>query len=131
MNLKNTLQAGDDIERSVLSNIMIFCTQLTFDLILSHRNIFRLCIHPYRFNYTYWNIFSKDASFYPILPSEVVFFYLDCQPFGKVCHNSRIKSWLECMQGALRVVLCTKKLHFDSGNWRMENKFYSMWVKLY
>ena len=73
MNLKNTLQARDDIERSVLSNIMLFCTQLTFDLILSHRDIYRIGIHPYRFNYTYWNIFSKDASFYPILPSEVFF----------------------------------------------------------
>ena len=29
------------------------------------------------------------------------------------------------------VVLCTKKLHFDSRNWPMENKFCSMWVQLY
>ena len=29
------------------------------------------------------------------------------------------------------LVLCTKKLHFVSRNWRMENKFCSMWVQLY
>ena len=33
--------------------------------------------------------------------------------------------------GALRVGLCTKKLHFVSLNWRMENKSCSMWVQLY
>ena len=27
-------------------------------------------IHPYRFNCTYWNTISMDASFYPILPTE-------------------------------------------------------------
>ena len=32
-----------------------------------------------------------------------------------------IESWLRCMQGALRVVLYTKKLHFVSWIWRMEN----------
>ena len=42
VNLMDALQAGDDIKRSVLSNILLFCTQLTFDLNLSHRAIFRL-----------------------------------------------------------------------------------------
>ena len=51
---------------------------------------------------------------------------IDCpedSPLGKARHNSRIESWLGCMLGALRVVLhvCTKKLHFVSWNWRMEN----------
>ena len=54
--------------------VLLFCTYLTFDLILRHRYIFRLGIHPYRFYYTYRNIFSMDASFYLILPSEVFFF---------------------------------------------------------
>ena len=56
-----------------MSKILLFLTQWTFDQILSHGDIFRLVIHPYRFYYTYWNIFSMDASFYPILPSEVFF----------------------------------------------------------
>ena len=77
--LMDALLAGDDIERSVLSNMLLFCTQLTFDLILSHRDIFRLGIHPYRFYYTYWNIFSIDASFYPIWPVEACFREMDCQ----------------------------------------------------
>ena len=55
------------------------CTKLTFDLILRHRDIFRHGIHPYRFYYTYNNIFCMDASFYPILPSEV-FFSWNWQP---------------------------------------------------
>ena len=42
--------------------------------------------------------------------------------FGKVRHNSRIvKSRLRCMNGALRGVLCTKKLHFVRRKWRCEN----------
>ena len=61
----------DDIERSVLSNILLLCTQLTFDLILSYRDIFRLGIYHYRFYCTYWNTFSMIVSFYPILPPEV------------------------------------------------------------
>ena len=36
-------------------------------------DIFRLGIHPYLFYYTCKNIFSMDARFYPILPSEVFF----------------------------------------------------------
>ena len=62
-----------------LSIVLLFCTYLTFDLILRHRDIFRLGIHPYRFYYTIKNIFSMDASFYPILPSEVFFHGNDCQ----------------------------------------------------
>ena len=34
-------------------------------------------------------------------------------------------------KGALHVVLCTKKFHFVSRNWRKENKFCSMWVQLF
>ena len=41
--------------------------------------------------------------------------------FRKVRHNSRIESWLGCILGTLRVVLCTKMLHFVSRNWCMEN----------
>ena len=33
-------------------------------------------------------------------------------PFGRVRHNSRIESCLGCIQGALRVALRTKTLHF-------------------
>ena len=51
--------------------------------------------------------------------------------FGKVRHNSRIESWLRSTIGTLRVVLCTKKLHFVSRNWRMENKSCCTWVQLY
>ena len=40
-------------------------------------------------------------------------------PFRKVRHNSRIESWLGSMLAALRILLCTKKLHFASRNWRM------------
>ena len=53
-------------------------------------------------------------------------FCLPYYPFmaiGKARHNSRIQSSLRCMQGALRVVLCTKKLNFVSQNWRKENEF--------
>ena len=70
--------------------VMLFCTYLTFDLILRHRDIFRLGIHPYRFCYTYKNIISMDASFYPILPSEVFFHGIDCQLYGSV---KSLKSW--------------------------------------
>ena len=42
----------DDIERSFLSNILLFGTQLTFDLILSHGDIFRHDIHFFQFYYT-------------------------------------------------------------------------------
>ena len=47
VNLMDALQTDDDIERSVLSNIFLCCTQLTFDLIMSHQVIFRLRIYPY------------------------------------------------------------------------------------
>ena len=78
VNLMEALYAGDEIERSVCSNVLLFCTQLTFDLILSHRDIFRLGIHPYQFYYIYWNKFSIDASFYPICHKKF-FRDLDCQ----------------------------------------------------
>ena len=42
----DALQAEDDIERGVLSNILLFCTHLTFDLILSHRDISDLAYIP-------------------------------------------------------------------------------------
>ena len=34
-------------------------------------------------------------------------------------------------RSALRVVLCTKKLHFVSKNWRTENYFCSIWGQPY
>ena len=37
---------------TVRSSFVLFCTQLTFDLILRHMDIFRLGIHPYRIPYT-------------------------------------------------------------------------------
>ena len=68
------------MERSVLSIVFFLsCTKFTFDLILRPSDIFRLGIHPYRFSYTYVNIFCMDASFYPILPSEGFFREMDCQ----------------------------------------------------
>ena len=89
----DALQAEDDIEMSVLSNILLFCNQLTFDLILSHRDIFRLGIHPYRFYYTYWHLCQ-------LLPHFVIrsfFHYMDCQlcncftmgcpPVRKIIHS--------------------------------------------
>ena len=71
VNLMGVTSAGDDIERSDNSIILLFCTHLNFDLILSFRSIFRLGIHPYRVYYTYIKIISMDASFYSILPSKV------------------------------------------------------------
>ena len=50
---------------------VLFCTQLTFDLILRSRDISRLGIHPYLINYTCRGIISIDASLYSILPSKV------------------------------------------------------------
>ena len=61
---------GDDIERSDLSIILLFCTELAFNLILSPRDISRLGIHPFCVYYTYINIISMDTSFYSILPSK-------------------------------------------------------------
>ena len=65
-----------------LSTILLFCTQWTFDLILSLRDISRLGIHPYRFYYTYINIISMDASFYLMLPAraKISLFCLNGQP---------------------------------------------------
>ena len=52
---------------------MLFCTELTFDLILRLRSIFRLGIHPYVFNHTSRSTMSMDAIMYSILPSEEFF----------------------------------------------------------
>ena len=52
---------------------MIFCTDLTFDLILRLRSIFRLGIHPYVFYHTSKSTMSIDAIMYSILPSEEFF----------------------------------------------------------
>ena len=71
VNLMDAIRAGDDIERSDLSIILLFCAQLTFDLILSPRDTSRLGIHPCRVYYTYINIISMNAGFYSILPSKV------------------------------------------------------------
>ena len=60
---------GSDTSRS------IYCTSLTFDLILRLWCIFRHDIHPYDCWNTPGNIISMDASFYPILPLEVFFSY--------------------------------------------------------
>ena len=90
MNLMGVIQAGDDIKRSDLSIILLFCTHLTFDLILSPRDISRLGIHPYCVYYTYINIMSMDASFYSILPSKVKIrpFCLNGQP-----NTSSYRTW--------------------------------------
>ena len=70
------------IERSDLSIIFLFCTKVTFDLILSPSDIFRLGIHPYCVYYTYINIVNIDAGFYSILPAKVKMslFCLNGQP---------------------------------------------------
>ena len=60
----------DYIEREPLF-FVLFCTQLTIDLILRPRGISRLGIHPYRFYYTCRDLISMDDSFYSILPSKV------------------------------------------------------------
>ena len=57
--------------KEYLSIFLLFCTQLTFDLILRPRDIFRFDIHPISVFNTYKNLMSIDASFYPILPAEV------------------------------------------------------------
>ena len=57
---------------------MLFCTELTFDLILRLRSIFRLGIHPYVFYHTSRSTMSMDAIMYSILPSEDFFWAMDC-----------------------------------------------------
>ena len=54
-----------------MSVVVLFCTQLTFDLALRPRDISRLGIYPYRFYYTCRGIISIDARFYSILPSKL------------------------------------------------------------
>ena len=57
---------------------MLFYTELTFDLILGLRSIFRLGIHPYLFNHTTRSTMSMGAKMYSILPSEEFFRAMDC-----------------------------------------------------
>ena len=61
---------------------MLFCTELTFDLILRLRSIFRLGIHPYVFYHKSRGILSMDAIMYSILPSEEFFRAMDCWLFN-------------------------------------------------
>ena len=65
-----------------MSIILLFCTQLSVDLILSPRDSSRLDIHPYRVYYTYINMITMDARFYSILQSKVKIslFCLNGQP---------------------------------------------------
>ena len=49
MKLMGIIWSEDGIERKCLSMFVLFCTQLTFDLILRPRDIFRLGIHPIGF----------------------------------------------------------------------------------
>ena len=49
----------------------LFCTHLTFDLILRLRSISRLGIHPYGCWHTSRNTIIIDAKFYSMLPSKV------------------------------------------------------------
>ena len=56
------------------------------------------------------------SSCYAIFVRPLVLIALVSSSFRKVRHNSRIESRLGCMQGAFRLVLCTKKLHFVSPN---------------
>ena len=51
--------------------IHLFCTHLTFDLILRLWSISTLGIHPYGCWHTSRNTISMDAEFYSILPSKV------------------------------------------------------------
>ena len=62
--------------------ICLFCTHMTFDLILRLRNISRLGIHPYGCWHTSRHAISIDAKFYSILPSKVkiTLFRLNGQP---------------------------------------------------
>ena len=59
-------------------NLAIFCTQLTFDLILRLGVIFRLGIHPSVFSYILRNTFSMDAKMYSKMPTEIFFGSSDC-----------------------------------------------------
>ena len=57
-----------------------------------------LCTLTY-FYYTYWNIFSMDASFYPILPSEVIFSWYGLPTKGETFVNEcMVHSYLKVMK---------------------------------
>ena len=63
-------------------NLAIFCTQLTFDLILRLGVIFRLGIHPSVFSYILRNTFSMDAKMYSKMPTEFFLGSSDCLLIG-------------------------------------------------
>ena len=63
-------------------NLAIFCTQLTFDLILRLGVIFRLGIYPSVFSYILRNTFSMDAKMYSKMPTEIFFGSSDCLLLG-------------------------------------------------
>ena len=71
----------------------LFCTHLTFDLILRLWSISRLGIHPYGCWHSSRNTISMDTKFYSILPSKVKIslFYLNGLPTNK---RRRTKLWL-------------------------------------
>ena len=52
-------------------NLAMFCSQLTFDLILRLGVIFRLGIHPSVFSYIFRNTFSMDAKMYSKMPTQI------------------------------------------------------------
>ena len=54
-----------------VAKFMIFCTQLTFDLILRLTNIFRLGIHPYELCHMLRHNISIGRIMYSILPSTL------------------------------------------------------------
>ena len=82
--------------------IYLFCTHLTFDLILRLRRISRLGIYPCGCWHSSRNTISMDATFYPILPSEEFFHGMDCQLLGR--HN----------QGIIAFNLVTHIVYYDT-----------------
>ena len=83
---------------------MLFCTKLTFDLILRLRSIFRLGIHPYMFYHTSRSTMSMDAIMYSILPPEEFFRAMDC--------------WL-CAEKTIGSQSCTNRSRIcRTSNWR-------------
>ena len=95
------------MERGDLSIVLLFCTQLTFDLILSPNDISRLGIYPYRVRYTYINIISMDTSFYSILPFKVKIslFCLNGQPISRFYKSNDIRLFRN-------LISCIKVLRF-------------------
>ena len=89
------------------SSAVFFLFNIFFCQNFCHRDIFRLGIHPYRVDYTYWNIFGMDPSFYSILQSEVLlmFFFrdMDCQ----LCLSISLK-WINHLRFTLRIYLLSR-----------------------